>query len=246
MDPTLHLGTWLSLGSPAAAELAAYAGMPWVLIDLEHGCASEAAVPDQLRALRGTETRGIVRVGALQPDLIARVLDWGAHGVMLPRVETAEQAQALVQAAHYAPRGTRGYSRTVATHRYGLRDLQLAPEPLLMAQIETLAGVYEVQNIAAVPDIHVLFVGPADLQQDLAHNTASTGGQVPSFKECLSLVAKTARLAGKESGILLRDPATLAQHRSLGYSHIAIDSDLSILRKAWQSIITAADSGGFT
>lgn len=241
-SPTLQLGTWLSLGSTAAAELAAYTGMAWVLIDLEHGCATDAAVPDQLRALRGTSTRGIVRVGALQPDLIARVLDWGADGVMLPRVETAAQAQALVQAAHYAPRGTRGYSRTVAAHRYGLCDPQQRAEPLLMAQIETLAGVQAVQHIAAVPGIHVLFLGPADLQQDLAHSPSTPGSEPPSYSSCLQLVAQAAAAAGKASGILLRDAAALAEHRSLGYSQIAIDSDLSILRRQWQSILASPHS----
>ena len=72
-----HIGTFLSIGSPAVTELAAECGFDWVLIDLEHGCESEAALPDQLRALRGSNTIAIVRVSAPHPDLIARVLDWG-------------------------------------------------------------------------------------------------------------------------------------------------------------------------
>ncbi|NBV87481.1 MAG: hypothetical protein EBS01_14720, partial [Verrucomicrobia bacterium] len=109
----LQLGTFLAIGSPAVAELAAESGFDWVLIDLEHGCESDAALPHQLRALRGSRTKAIVRVGAPHADLIARVLDWGADGIMVPHVDSAGKAEAIVQAAHYAPRGQRGLSRSV-------------------------------------------------------------------------------------------------------------------------------------
>ena len=78
----LHVGTWLSLGSPVAAELAALCGFDWVLLDLEHGCGSEAGVPEQLRALRGGPTRAVVRVAGHDAGQIGRVLDHGARGVM--------------------------------------------------------------------------------------------------------------------------------------------------------------------
>jgi len=75
MKTDTRIGTWLSIGSPVIAELAALSGFDWVLLDLEHGSAPEAALPEQLRALRGSRTQGIVRVGAPHPELIARVLD---------------------------------------------------------------------------------------------------------------------------------------------------------------------------
>ncbi|MEO6751496.1 MAG: aldolase/citrate lyase family protein [Chthoniobacteraceae bacterium] len=230
-----QIGTFLSIGSPAIAELAALSGFDWVLIDLEHGSGPEATVPDQLRALRGSQTRGIVRVGAPHPDLIARVLDWGAHGIMVPHVNSAAAAEAIVQAAHYAPRGHRGYSRSVRAHDFGLRPPEETPAPILMAQIESIEGVNHAGEIARVDGIDVLFVGPADLQFDLKNRASAAPGD---FAQCLAIVAAAAKAAGKHAGILIREPAELPRHLALGFTHLAIDSDLSILRKAWQQTLS--------
>jgi len=228
-----QIGTWLSVGSPVIAELAARTGFDWVLLDLEHGCESEAAIPNQLRALRGSHTAGIVRVGAPHPDLIARVLDWGAGGVMVPHVNSAAEAEAIVRAARYAPRGHRGYSRTVRAYDYGLHPPGEFT-PLLLAQIESVEGVRHAGEIAAVDGIDVLFVGPADLQFDLKNNPAPDVGD---YAQCLAGVLSAAKAAGKAAGLLIRDPDDLRRHLDLGFTYIAVDSDLSILRKAYQHIL---------
>lgn len=234
--PALRLGTWLSSGSPAIAELIGLSGFDWVLLDLEHGCESEAALPHQLRALRGSRTAPIVRVGAPHADLIARVLDWGAQGIMVPHVNSAAQAESIVQAAHYAPRGHRGLSRTVRAYDYGLNPPgPETPPPLILAQIETIEGVEHAAEIARVDGIDVLFVGPADLQFDLKNRAASAPR---GYQQCLTSVAAAARAAGKAAGILVRDQADLQPHRDLGFTHIAVDSDLAILRKAYQQTVS--------
>ena len=226
-----HIGTFLSIGSPTIAELASLSGFDWVLIDLEHGNGSESSVADQLRALRGSRTQGIVRVGAPHPDLIARVLDWGADGVMAPHVDSPAQAESIVHSMHYPPRGRRGYSRTVRGHQYGLRRPEDSPMPVMVAQIESIEGVRNAVEIARVEGVDVLFVGPADLQHDLNHGS---GAAVGDFTECLKLVVAAAECAGKKSGILVRDPADVAHFLGLGFTQIAIESDLSILRKSWE------------
>ena len=233
MNTKLQLGTWLSIGSSVIAELAALSGFDWVLFDLEHGCVSEATLPDQLRALRGSSTKGIVRVAAPAPDQIARVLDWGADGIMVPRVECAAAAESIVRFACHAPLGRRGFSRTVRATDYGLTPHP--DKPLIMVQIESLTGVSGAEAIAAVEGVDVLFVGPADLRHDLEHNPNEG---LPSYDECLAMVLSAARAAGKEVGILVRDAAELASHRDLGFTRIAVDSDLSILRKAYQNILS--------
>lgn len=235
MKPTpLQLGTWLSLGSPVVAELAALCGFDWVLLDLEHGCAAEAALPEQLRALRGSATRGVVRVGAPQPDLIARVLDWGAHGLMVPHVSTAAEAEAIVRAMRYPPRGRRGYSRTVRAHDYGLRSPESTPVPLFLAQIETRAAVDCAEEIARVDGVDVLFVGPADLRHDLQQHP---GTAAEDFEVCLRRVSDAARAAGKCAGILVRDPAELPLRLNQGFTHVAVQSDLALLRDAFQQLL---------
>jgi 2-dehydro-3-deoxyglucarate aldolase/4-hydroxy-2-oxoheptanedioate aldolase len=229
-----RLGTWLSGGSPVAAELAALSGFEWVLIDMEHGNGTEADLPNQLRALNGTATRGIVRVGAPRHDTIARYLDWGAHGLMVPHVHSASEAEAVVRAATYPPRGERGFSRSVRAYQYGMSEV--TPErstPVLMAQIETGGSVKAAKEIAQVEGIDVLFIGPADLQLDLQTRPECAPG---SFEECVGMVAEAARDTGKAAGILLRDLADLQKYVTLGFHCIAVDSDLSILRKGFQQI----------
>lgn len=233
---TIQVGTWLSVGSPVIAELASLAGFDWALLDLEHGCESEAALPGQLRSLRGSGTKGIVRVGAPNPDVIGRVLDWGAFGIMVPHVNTLNDAFQCVRAANYPPHGNRGFSRTVRAYDYGLKPPPEHPgSPFILAQIETLEAVEHAEEIAAVSGIGALFVGPADLQFDLkAHHSAR------SFDECLERVAKAALDHRKPCGILVRDPADLPKLKALGYTWLAVHSDLALLREAYREIIKQA------
>ncbi len=233
------LGTWLSIGSPVIAELAGECGLDWVLIDLEHGSASEAAVPDQLRALRGTKTQGIVRVGALDPALIGRVLDWGADGIMLPHVRSAEEAAACVAAMRYPPAGTRGVSRTVRAFRYGLEEFPGTKEPVLLAQIEDPPGVENAEAIAQVDGVSALFVGPADLRFALAQRSEQDG---PSYSKSLAQVIAAARCAGKTAGILVRDLDSIPEHLELGFTVLAAQSDLGILRAQYQGLVSSKDS----
>lgn len=233
MNENPALGTWLSIGSPAIAELAALCGLDWVLIDLEHGCGSAADVADQLRSLRGGPTRGIVRVPRDRPDLVARVLDDGADGVMMPHVDAPEQAERFVRVASYPPRGERGVSRTVRAHDYGLRPLDGRSAPLLIAQIETLDAVKQAAAIAQVDGVGLLFVGPADLQHDLAVRQPAEGG---GFEDHLERVVAATRAAGKAAGILLREPGDLERRTEQGFTFIAIQSDIAILRDGFRAL----------
>jgi 2-keto-3-deoxy-L-rhamnonate aldolase RhmA len=229
------IGTWLSTGSPVIAELAALCGFDWVLIDLEHGSGTEATVPDQLRALRGSRTKAVVRIGAPHADLIARILDSGAHGIMVPHVNSAAEAERIIQAAHYAPRGQRGISRSVRAYDYGLNPPgDTMPVPLIMAQIETVEAVQHAAEIARVDGIDVLFVGPSDLQFDLRYHADPAVGD---YARCLRTVVSAAKAAGKAGGILVRDVADFQPHHDLGFTRIAVDSDITILRKAYAQIL---------
>lgn len=185
----VRIGTWLSLGSPVAAELAALCG-----------------------------------------------LDQGAHGIMVPHVNSAGEAREIVMAAAYPPRGRRGFSRTVRAHDYGLRSVNTTPPPLLVAQIETAAAVAEAGAIAEVDGIDVLFVGPADLERDLAGQPA---GKVPDFETCVARVAAAARAAGKAAGILVRNSSELPLRQRQGFSLIAVQSDVALLRDAFRAIVAA-------
>lgn len=235
-----EFGTWLSVGSPVIAELAAACGFDWVLLDLEHGCEAEAALPGQLRALRGSTTCGVVRVGAPHADVIGRVLDWGAGGLMVPHVNTAAEAEAVVKAAHYSPRGHRGFSRTVRAYDYGLSAPDdTPPVPRILAQIETVQGVENADSIAAVDGIDVLFVGPADLGHDMKARSCPW-----SFDECLARVIAAAAKHHKQAGILVRQREDLPKLHAQGFTWLAMDSDLGILRNSFVKNLELRDALG--
>ncbi len=230
------VGTWLSIGSPVIAELAAQSGLDWLLFDLEHGCGSESGLLANLQALRGSRALGIVRVGAPHPDLVMRALDWGADGIMFPHVNSSEEAEACVQAVHYPPRGRRGYSRSVRAYDYGLHppdESTLMTAPLVMVQIETLEGVDHAASIAKTDGVDVLFVGPADLNFDLK---VRNGEANKEYESCLRRVNAAARAAGKATGILIRDPSETYALCKIGFATIAVESDLSILRAGFQRL----------
>jgi 2-dehydro-3-deoxyglucarate aldolase/4-hydroxy-2-oxoheptanedioate aldolase len=238
------IGTWLSIGSPVIAELAAGCGFDWLLFDFEHGCAAESSLIGNLQALNGSACAPIVRVGAPHPDLLARVLDWGAAGVMVPHVESAEAAEACVRALHYPPRGHRGFSRSVRAYGYGLRPPAPAepPAPVFIAQIETLKGVRNAAAIAAVDGVDMLFVGPADLSFDI-NARAGAGAGAPDYDDCLKTIIAAAGAAGKATGILVRNIDDIRPLRALGFQHLAIDSDLAILRNRYKQLFSLAGVG---
>ncbi len=231
MKPTTRFGTWMSIGSPAIVELAAECGVDWVLLDMEHGACTEERLPDLLRALRGSETRGIVRVPTIQPDLIGRVLDRGADGIMVPHVRSAAEAEMVVQAMRYPPVGSRGVSRTVRAYGYGLQTIDDRIAPLFFAQIEDLLGVDNAAAIAAVDGVDTLFVGPADLNHALSHAATDI-----TYESCLARVTAAATSVGKSTGILTRDRSTIPALRSQGFCWIAVGSDLGVLRDAFVSL----------
>lgn len=233
-QPTV--GTWFSIGSPVIVEIAAVSGISWALFDYEQGSAPESALPDNLRAVAGSTLLPLVRVGARHPDVIMRALNWGAQGIMIPHVESAEDAENCVQMIHYAPRGRRGLSRSTRATGYGTCAIDFVnnpPRPLVILQIESLKGARNAQSIAAVDGVDMLFVGPSDLTFDLSVHPADP---VLDYNGCLAAVVAAARSEDKCCGILVRDEADVPQLRQAGFDHLAIDSDVAILRRRYQQI----------
>jgi len=236
-SPTI--GTWLSIGSPVITELAAASGFDWLLFDMEHGCMTDAALLGSLQALNGSPCALIVRVGAPHPDLIQHALDWGADGVMAPHIESAQDAEACVRAIQYPPRGRRGFSRSVRAYRYGMNPPRDAAKihPVFIAQIESLKGVSNVAEIAAVDGVDMLFVGPADLAFDIQARSNGGGNGAASYDECICTVVKAAAQAGKSTGILIRNNADIGKLAQAGFQHLAVDSDTGILRQRYKDLL---------
>ena len=239
MTDELRLGTFLSLGSPMVAEVCGKYPFDWILIDGEHGAgASEDAIFQQLQAMGPTPAKKIVRLGEPAHAQIQHALDWGADGLMIPHVDTPEIARKALDSMLYPPQGRRGYSRSVRAFGYGTALPETPPKPLLFAQIETLEAVENVEAIAAVKGVDVLFVGPADLGFDLKARGSSL-----TVNDLLPRVADAARKAGKAAGILTRDDADIGPRLALGYTHQAVDSDLGILRRRWAALTQLTTKG---
>ena len=234
-ERTLHLGTWISAGYPPITEMVSGLGFDWLLMDLEHGFMQASDLLANMQAVK-ENVKIIVRVADFCPGFIARVLDWGADGIMMPHVSSAVQPEAIVDAMRYPPMGSRGFSSSSRSFGYG----RLAPKemsnwepPLLLAQIESGVGVENAREIAAVEGVDVLFVGPRDLKLDLS----VTEGAM-SYDSALELVLAAAAGAGKQAGILLSPDEYTSALRTAGFHCLAIGSDMAVLRAGYLKIIT--------
>src|SRR5438105_14137334 len=160
------LGSFVGLGSPNVVELLGHSGLDWLILETEHNGLDAAEVEHLLRAADNTEAVPIVRVPSAEHVYIQRALDLGAMGVMVPLVRSAAEAEAIVRATRYPPDGTRSFGPLRASH-YGLDNadyLDRANDNMLVALIiETREALENIDAIAAVPGVDVLYLGLFDL-----------------------------------------------------------------------------------
>lgn len=227
------IGCFVNLGSSLTAEIVGRAGFDWALIDLEHGAGSEPDVLYQLQALEHTPAAAVIRVESLERQRFHRVLDLGAHGIMVPRVGNAADARAAVAALRYQPVGVRGVAQMNRACGFGTEFttyFAAANSSLLgVIQIETQESLQNLDSIAEIEGVDVLFVGPVDLSQSLG-----IIGQFdhPKFLEVIKDTADAARRFGKAAGILLRSPEDFRKYWDLGYRFLACGSDGGLLNEA--------------
>ncbi|HEV8685872.1 MAG TPA: aldolase/citrate lyase family protein [Gaiellaceae bacterium] len=215
------VGTFLNLGSPLAAEVCARAGFDWLLVDLEHGAGTEAELIPTLQAIGGRCT-ALVRVEVNARPRFARALDAGADGVMVPHVDTAEEAAAAVRRMRYPPRGTRGVAHMNRAKGWGLGAEE--GDALCLIQIETRGALEQAAAIAAADGIDVLFVGPSDL-----------GAALETTKLPLDRVIDAARSHGKAAGILARSRQDGERYIEQGFRFVGIGSDSLFLAQGARS-----------
>jgi 4-hydroxy-2-oxoheptanedioate aldolase len=223
------------MGSAVAPELVAQAGFEFVIIDLEHGLGTEQDVLSQLIALKGTATRPYVRTESHERQRVHHMLDIGADGIMFPRVNTAEEARACVAAMRYPPAGVRGVATLVRASGYGRRFNEYRAEPrTTILQIETPEAVDNVDAIAAVDGVDVLFIGPMDLSVSMG---IFREFDHPRFVDALHRTVAAARRNGRTAGILLPTTADKPKYVDLGFEFLACGTDLSMLAAGARSIL---------
>lgn len=216
------------------ARIAAAAGADFLFLDQEHTGWTTDVLRMLVATARTVDSPPIVRIPALQPHMISQALDLGAMGIIVPMVETAEQAQAIVRAAKYPPAGRRGVALGIAHDDYIVGDpltkfTRANEETMLVALIETVTGLDQVERIAAVPGIDVVWIGHFDL-------TASMGipGQFADgrYLSAVDRIAAAAAAAGKAAGFMASSVDEATRMLTKGYRCLAYWGDLWIYGQA--------------
>jgi 4-hydroxy-2-oxoheptanedioate aldolase len=236
-EPGARIGLWLGLADPYAAELCATAGFDWLLIDGEHGPNDLRSMLAALQAVAPYPVHPVLRIPQGDTVLIKQVLEIGATTLLVPMVESAEQARALVRAMRYPPHGVRGVGSGLArSSRWsGLPNYlhEADQQVCLLVQVETVAALEQLDEIAAVDGVHGVFIGPSDL-------SASMGclGQ-PNHPEVVAAIEQAiARIlaAGKAPGLLAIDEGLARHSIALGARFVAVGVEATMLARAARAL----------
>jgi len=231
VERRVTLGTWLQINNGTAAEILANAGYEWIAIDIEHTDIDITSLTDILRAMYGRGVAPVARVATNGWLDIRRALDGGAAGVLIPFVNTAEQARFAVRAAKYPPLGVRGYSFCRAND-WGVgfaEDVKTSnEETAVIVMIESREGVDNIDEILAVQGVDAVFIGPYDLS-----GSYGIPGQTeaPVVREAFQRVIDACERAGKSVGLLLVRPteAAVKQVVADGYTLLCLGLDTVFL-----------------
>jgi len=227
----LTIGSWITLGHSAIAEIMARAGFDWLVIDMEHSVIELNEAQEMIQAIDGAGVPTIVRLTSNDANLIKRVMDAGAHGVMVPNVNSKDDAERAVAATYYPPKGKRGVGLARA-QGYGasFKDYceWLDDNAVVIVMIEHIDGVSVADKILAVDGVDGYMIGPYDLSASLG-----IPGQIddPRVVEAITRIREAGKAAGKPGGIHVVDPdlEAIEQRIDEGFSFIGYGMDVRIL-----------------
>ncbi len=228
-----QIGLWVGLADATAAEALALTGYDWLLLDGEHAPNDPRTVLDQLRAVAPYPTHPVVRPVQGEVAQVKQYLDIGAQTLLVPMVDTAEEAARMVRATRYPPLGIRGVGAALArASRWNQVEDYIAAaddQMCLLVQAETPRAMENLDAIAAVPGVDGVFFGPADLSASMGFR-----GQPghPAVQEAILQGIAKVRAAGKAPGILTADPALARRYLEAGALFVAVGVDTSLLVQA--------------
>ena len=231
-----QIGLWCSLCSNLAAEVIVGAGFDWILLDTEHAPNDLMEVVSQLQAMTGGGAAPVVRPAWNDLVLIKRILDAGAQSLLVPLVQTADEARAAVAATRYPPRGVRGVASIHRGNRFArVKDyFQRAHEEIcVIVQIETRAALENIEAIAAVEGVDGLFIGPSDLSASLGHLGDAAH---PEVRAAIEAAGRRIRHSGKAAGILAPAEADARHWLANGFNLVAVGSDLNLLARTSEAL----------
>ncbi len=230
-------GIWLCSASPVMAEVAAGAGLDWLLIDAEHSPQSLLDIQLQLQAVAAYPVTAAVRLPSADAVTVKQVLDLGAQNLVVPMISTAAQAEDVVRSASYPPRGVRGVGSALArSARWGRVQgyLERASEYVsVFVQIETLEGVENSAEILAVEGVDGVFVGPSDLAASMGLIGKQTHPEVVS---AVGRVFAAAKAADKPVGVNAFDPLYAHRYLEEGADFVLVSSDVTLVARGAEKL----------
>jgi len=231
-----QIGLWVSLANAYSAEIVAGSGFDWLLLDGEHSPNDPATLVSQLQAVAPYPASAIVRPAWNDKVLIKRYLDVGVQSFLVPYVSSSAEARAAVEAVRYPPRGIRGVAGTTRASRYGrIADYakRAEDEICMLVQIETRAGLEDLDAIARTDGIDGVFIGPADLAAGLGHLGEIGHAEVQSaIKDAIGRI----RACGKPAGILATDEPSARRYIEWGTTFTAVGLDAMILARETEKL----------
>jgi 4-hydroxy-2-oxoheptanedioate aldolase len=238
------LMTFVAIPSVRMAQIVALTGVHGIIIDCEHGHIADDAMHNSVAAISSLEVSPIIRIRGPAHDTIKRALDTGAHGIMVPQINNAEEAEQIVASSKFPPQGIRGQGSAFPAIGHGLTTpeyMKTANETIItMIQIETRTGVENVEAICAVPGVDLVFIGPNDLAQSLLGYVPARGDE-PEFVAAIDKVVTAARKHGKWAGRMVNNGA-MAKEAKETYDTVAITGDTKAIQNWYISELDIACS----
>jgi 4-hydroxy-2-oxoheptanedioate aldolase len=236
-DRQAQIGLWVSMADPYLAEVSATAGFDWLLIDGEHAPNDLRSILAQLQAVAPYRAQPVVRAVSGDAALIKQLLDIGAQNLLVPMVDTPEQAKAIVSATQYPPLGIRGVGSVIArASRWNARAdyLDVADgEVCLLVQAESVSALKNLEAICDVEGVHGVFIGPADLAASMGHRGHSDH---PDVQAAIDQAIQTIIKSGKAAGTLTSDPALARHYLSIGCTFVATGVDVLVYASAVRKV----------
>jgi len=222
----LSIGSWMQIPNSSIAEIIGHAGYDWVAVDMEHGAIAVHQLPDLFRALELGQTLPLARLAQGHPKDCKQALDAGAGGVIVPMVESAEQLMSVRDACRWPPSGKRGvaFSRANLFGKYFDAYTEEAQQPLLVAMIEHIRAIDNLDAILAVKGLDAVLIGPYDLSASMG---LTARFDHPDFCEVMSLILDKIKIASTAAGMHVVQPSKNELHRRIneGYRFIAYSMD---------------------
>lgn len=230
----LTVGSWITLGEPAIAEILAKAGYDWLVVDIEHSTISLEQAGELIRVIDLVGVPSLVRLTSNDLNQIKRVMDAGAHGIVVPMVNTADDARRAVAATRYAPDGVRGVGLARAQgygatfHDYFSWQADEKNGPIVIVQIEHKDALVNLEAIMNVSGVDAFIVGPYDLSCSMGIPGMF---EHPDFTKVMTFILETGKRLGRTGGLHIVEPdrAQLNDAISKGYRFIAYSADIRML-----------------